>query len=389
MDQTRALRIIHSEAATSFGGQEHRLLKKMVAMRELGHHLEVICQPDAELGARLLDAGFLVHTMTMDGPVNIVRGVFAIKTILRAGRFDVLNTHSRQDTLIAATAGRLAKVPLIVRTRHLASPPTSLLTYTWLPHRVTAVSSAVRRQLILRGVAPERIETIYTPIVFAAPVEHSTLRSELKISNQDILVGCVAVLRPDKGHLSLINAMLPLLRARPHLHLVIAGGGSPLFEQLQTHILHSGLSARIHLLGTRRDIPSVLKGLDIFCLPTRQEALGTVFLEAAASGLPVIGTDVGGVSETMIPGVTGLLVPLDDERALQNALVQLIDSPELRKKMGQAGHDRMHAAEGIFTTQTFAKRTEFFYLRWLDELSGLTNAQTPTPASASARHPEA
>ena len=183
--------------------------------------------------------------------------------------------------------------------------------------------------------------------------------------------------------------MLPLLRARPHLHLVIAGGGSPLFEQLLTHILHSGLSVRIHLLGTRRDIPNVLKGLDIFCLPTRKEALGTVFLEAAASGLPVIGTDVGGVSETMIPGVTGLLVPLDDERALQNALVQLIDSPDLRKKMGQAGYDRMHVAEGIFTKQTFAKRIEVFYRRWLDELSGLTNAQTPTPASASARHPEA
>jgi len=122
MTDSRPLRIIHSEAATSFGGQEHRVFKEMVAMRERGHYLEAICQSDAELTERLREAGFVVHTLVMDGTINIVRGVFAIKKILQAGQFDVLNTHSRQDTLIAAAAGRLAKVPLIVRTRHLASP---------------------------------------------------------------------------------------------------------------------------------------------------------------------------------------------------------------------------------------------------------------------------
>ena len=366
MSDLRPLRIIHSEAATSFGGQEHRIFKEMVAMRERGHYLEAICQPDAELTQRLREAGFVVHTLLMDGMFNIVRGIFQLKKILQAGRFDVLNTHSRQDTLIAAAAGRLADVPLIVRTRHLASPVNSLLTYTWLPHSVTTVSHYVRRQLIARGVPPEHVQAIYTPVVLTPRLEHSSLRDELKLSADAVLVGCVAVLRPNKGHLELINAMLPLLRTRPKLHLVVAGGGSPVFEQLQAHITHSGLDERIHLLGTRRDVPNVLAGLDVFCLATRQEAMGTAFLEAASSGLPVIGTDVGGVGEMMRPGVTGLLVPLDDPAALQNALIQLIDSPELRKKMGQAGYERIHN-EGIFTTETLAKRTERIYGEWLKE----------------------
>ncbi len=366
MSDLRPLRIIHSEAATSFGGQEHRIFKEMVAMRERGHYLEAICQPDAELTQRLREAGFVVHTLLMDGMFNIVRGIFQLKKILQAGRFDVLNTHSRQDTLIAAAAGRLADVPLIVRTRHLASPVNSLLTYTWLPHSVTTVSHYVRRQLIARGVPPEHVQAIYTPVVLTPRLEHSSLRDELKLSADAVLVGCVAVLRPNKGHLELINAMLPLLRTRPKLHLVVAGGGSPVFEQLQAHITHSGLDERIHLLGTRRDVPNVLAGLDVFCLATRQEAMGTAFLEAASSGLPVIGTDVGGVGEMMRPGVTGLLVPLDDAAALQNALIQLIDSPELRKKMGQAGYERIHN-EGIFTTETLAKRTERIYGEWLKE----------------------
>jgi len=146
--------------------------------------------------------------------------------------------------------------------------------------------------------------------------------------------------------------------------------------------MHSGVGNRISLLGTRRDVPNVLAGLDIFCLATRQEAMGTAFLEAAASGLPVIGTDVGGVGEMMRPGETGFLVPLDDAQALQNALIQLIDSPALRAKMGQAGYRRVHT-EGIFTTETLAKRTECIYDQWLRDLrpslqTGRAISQQPT-----------
>ena len=377
MSVHRPLRIIHSEAATSFGGQEHRIFKEMIAMRERGHYLEAICQPDAELTKRLREEGFVVHTLFMDGALNVMRGILTIKKILNAGRFDVLNTHSRQDTLLAAAAGRLARVPLIIRTRHLASKVNSLLTYTWLPHRVTTVSHYVRRQLIERGVPADHVEAIYTPVVLTPAPKQSTLRTELRLSEQDILVGCVAILRPNKGHLDLINALAPVLRARPAVHLVIAGGGSPLFEQLQAHIEHSQLTGRIHLLGMRRDVPNVLAGLDIFCLATRQEAMGTAFVEAAASGLPVIGTDVGGVAEMMVPGVTGLLVPLDDSLALQQALVQLIDSPEQRKAMGHAGYQRIWT-DGIFTTTKLAERTERIYCTWLDDLRSVTPVRVMT-----------
>ncbi len=364
MTVIKPLRIIHSEAATSFGGQEHRVFKEMVAMREKGHYLEAICQPDAELTTRLREAGFVVHTLYMDGVVNITAGIFTVWRILSRGKFDVVNTHSRQDTIIAAPAARLARVPLIVRTRHLASRVNSLLTYTWLPHCVTTVSQYVRRQLIERGVPAARVESIYTPVVLHAPVEHSTLREELSLTGSDIIAGCVAVLRPNKGHRELIAAIAPLMARFPALHLVIVGGGSPVYEQLVEYIAELKLSDRIHLMGTRRDVPNLLAGFDLFCLPTRQEAMGTAFIEAAASGLPVIGTDVGGVSEMMQHNVTGILVPLDDIEALRAALVKLIENPPLRVKMGQAGRNRIWN-EGIFSTETLANRTEAVYSNWL------------------------
>jgi glycosyltransferase involved in cell wall biosynthesis len=364
----RSLRIVHSEAATSFGGQEGRIFKEMHAMRERGHEVEAICQPDAQLAARLSAAGFGVHTLPMDGVPNYLKGVLRIRSLLRRGRYDVLNTHSRRDTVIAAAAGRLAGTPLIVRTRHLSSRVGSLWSYTGLPHCVITVSDHVRRHLMERGVPAARVATVYSPIVLPPPVEHSTLRDELGLADSDVVVGCVAVMRATKGHRDLIDAMLPLMRARPAVHLVFVGGGSPVFEQTQAYIAELGMQARIHLMGMRSDVPNLLAGFDIFALATRQEASGTVFVEAQASGLPVVGTDVGGVAEMMRAGQTGLLVPLDDRAALSGALERLIDDPDLRRSMGRAGRDLVRG-EGMFSPERLAERTEEVYLRWLQERS--------------------
>lgn len=364
----KPLRIVHSEAATSFGGQENRIFKEMLAMREQGHYLEAICQPDAQLVGRLREAGFVVHTLPMDGALNIGRGIFKIKRVLQQGSFDVLNTHSRQDTIIAAPAARLAGTPLIVRTRHLSSKINSLLSYTWLPQRITTVSNYVRNQLLAKGVEPSHIETVYSPIALPPRPESSTLRAELGLSDSDIVVGCVAVMRPNKGHEILLEAIEPLLKSRPNLHLVLVGAGSPTYERVVQKVKDLGIGSQTHLLGTRKDVPNLLVGMNLFCLATKEEASGTVFVEAAAYGLASISTNVGGVGEMLVDGVTGLLVPKDDVLAFRQALTRLIDDPTLRNKLGQAGYARVRT-EGMFDTQTLSRNTERVYRRWLAELA--------------------
>lgn len=362
----KPLRIIHTEAATSFGGQEHRIFKEMLAMRARGHHLEAVCQPKSQLADRLAAEGFTVHTMLMDGPLNYLSSVYKLVSIFRRGQFDVVNTHSRRDTVIAAMAGRIARVPLIVRTRHLANKVGSLWSYTVLPHRVVTVSAHVRDLLLAKGVPSGHVAVVYSPIQLPPPVEHSTLRDELKLAQNDIVVGCVAVMRAKKGHRALVDAIEPLIRERPNLHLVFVGGGSPTFEEVQAYVVNKGLERRVHFLGTRKDVSNLLAGFDLFALATEQEASGTVFVEAAAAGLPVIGTDVGGVSEMMIAGETGLLVPLHDQPALTQALKTLIDDPVLRQRMGQAGYDLVRH-QGKFSLERLVNDTETCYQRWLGE----------------------
>jgi glycosyltransferase involved in cell wall biosynthesis len=365
---SKPLKIIHSEAATNFGGQEFRIFKEMVAMREQGHHMEAICQPDALLTQRLRDAGFVVHTMYMDGFFNIVSSIFKVWRILRQGKFDVINTHSRQDTIIAAPAGRLAGTPLIVRTRHLSSKVNSLLSYTWLPHCVTTVSDYVRNYLIDKGVAPGRVETIYSPLVLPDRVEHSSLRDELGLKASDVIVGCVAVMRPNKGHRDLIDAIVPLMKTRDNLHLVIVGGGSPVFEQVEAYVQQLGMQSRIHLLGIRRDIANLMSGFDVFALATKEEASGTVFLEAATCGIPIVSNNVGGVPEVVARDKNCLLVELGDIEGFKNALARLIDDPALRLKLGRFGVE-LTGPSGKFSTATLVKRTESVYRRWIRELN--------------------
>lgn len=365
----RPLRILHSEAATSFGGQENYILRMMRILRERGHQVEAACQPHAQLTARLRDEGFVVHTLYMDGPRNYVRGVQQLRRVLRQGRFDVVNSHSRRDAMLAGMAGRLAGTPLIVRTRHLAKKVGSLLSYTIVPKRVITPSEYVRDHLIQRGVKPGAVDVVYPSVdpamLDAAP--HLDLRAELGLPPNAVLVGCVAVLRREKGHRELIAAVQPLLAPHPSLHLVLVGGGSPGFEELHALVAEQGLVGRVHLLGARPDVPSLLPNLDIFALATHMEASGTVFVEAGSAGLPVVGTRVGGVPEMMQEGRSGLLVPLHDIPALSAALESLVLDPARRQAMGRAGREFCRSDER-FTPKAMGDRLEGAYYRWLKEL---------------------
>jgi glycosyltransferase involved in cell wall biosynthesis len=334
----------------------------MIVLRTRGHTVEVVCPKEARLGVRASEEGFVVHHARMKGGAD-VKSMLTIKSLLSRRKFDVLNTHSGHDSIVAGTAGRLASTPLVVRTRHLALPISSLATYTWIPHRVIAVSRHVREYLISAGVQKGRVETIYDGIVKPEALSHSTLRAELGLNADTIVAGMVAIVRDKKGHEDLIDAVQPMLAERPDLHVVMAGDG-PWFDKIKNILDGMGLSDRIHLLGFRTDIPNVLRGCDFFVLPTHQEALGQSYIEAMAAGLPVIGTDVDRVPELITHGVNGLLVPPHDIPALRAAIARLIDNPRLRVQLGVAGRLLTDAS---FTVDGMADETIDFYRRGIRE----------------------
>jgi len=360
------MRILHTESSRGWGGQENRTLQEALQLRAAGAEVSFACQPDSQLAARAQQHGFGVTTLAMRNNFDMP-AVARLAAALRRDGADIVNTHSGRDTFLAGLAARLVRRrPLVVRTRHLILPITSRSTYTFLPDHVVAVSEAVRTYLMTVGVPAHRVTAIPTGVDtarFDPAVHPGNLRQELGLPAEAVLIGTVAILRAKKGHLDLLAAAPRVIAAVPQAVFVFAGDG-PQFDNLTQAIAERKLEGRVRLLGLRRDIPQVLKSLDLFVLPTHQEALGTSFLEAQAMGVPVIGTRVGGVPETIRENETGLLVPAHDPEALAQAIIALAGDPARRRAMGAAGRAWVSAEH---TVQRMGERMLALYQRLLQE----------------------
>lgn len=355
------MRILHSESSTGWGGQENRTLNEMIAMRERGHEMAVVSRPGARILERALEAGFPTHAVDMRGALDLP-AIIRLRRVMREFRADIVNTHSGRDTELAGIAARSLgkRRPRIVRTRHLALPITSTITYRMLTDRVVAVSRFVRDYLISAGIPSWQVVAVPTGIdlaSYAPVVGGGTLRAELGLPDGTVLVGTVAILRVKKGHADLLRAAKLVLRRFPEVHFVIAGDG-PQMQNLLRLIGELGLASRVHMLGLRRDVTNVLQSLDLFALPTHQEALGTAFVEAGAVGLPVVATNVDGVPEVVAQGETGVLVSPGDPAALAEAISGFLEDPVRRRQFGDNAQRRVSRD---FSCEIMARRMEELY----------------------------
>jgi glycosyltransferase involved in cell wall biosynthesis len=156
------------------------------------------------------------------------------------------------------------------------------------------------------------------------------------LSPKGLVVGTVGWLLPIKGPIHLLKAMGCLWRSHPEIQLVFVGKGE-LEEDLREETFRMGISDRVTFLGWRDDIPEIMQVLDIFVLPSLNEGMGRVLVEAMAAGKPIVASSVGGIPDLVIQGENGLLVPAADTKALASGIKFLIANPEKRKEMGEKG----------------------------------------------------
>ena len=360
----RPLRILHSESSKGWGGQENRTLNELIAMRERGHTLAVVSRPGARILERAKEAGFATFEVDMRGAIDLPN-ILRLRAVIKQFRADIVNTHSGRDTQLAGMAAHsiLGRRPRIVRTRHLALPITSKFSYSTLPDHVVTVSQYVGRYLVEAGIPAGNITTVPTGIDFSRydrAAVAGNLRAELGLPADALLVGTVAILRGKKGHTEILDAAPSVLQRFPGAYFVFAGDG-PQLENLKLRVANEGLQQKVFFLGLRRDVTNILASLDVFVLPTHQEALGTAFIEAGAMGLPAVATNVDGVPEVVQDGITGLLVPVKDGAAIGEAISRLLGDPVGRQQMG------IRAAEFVrhkFSREAMAQGMEALYERF-------------------------
>ena len=331
--------VLHTESSKGWGGQENRIMKESLGLKDLGAKVIILCQPGSMLEEKASSKGIEVRVCRMKKHYDLA-AVQHILRLIRKEAVDVVSTHSGRDSFLAGLAGRLSRRrPVIVRTRHIAMPITSRITYSLLPHRVVTTSDYIRRYLIDEGVRPGKVVTIRTGIdlrKFDPKATRGDLREEIGVPSEVPLIGTVAILRFKKGYQILLDAIPIVLKEIPGARFVFVGDG-PQRRNITNKIEDLGLSGNVLMLGMRWDIPNILKSIDLFVLPTLQEAHGGVFVEAMAMGKPVIGTDVGGVGEVIKDGVNGYLVEPNDPSSLAGAVVTMLRDKEKAESMGREG----------------------------------------------------
>lgn len=178
-------------------------------------------------------------------------------------------------------------------------------------------------------------------------------------------MGIVGKLDEIKGHKYLFKALQEIQALRPGIKCLVVGVG-PHEVELKKQTKELGLEDEVIFTGYRQDMPQVMKAIDILACPSLTEAFPLVIIEAMAMGKPVVGTDVGGISEAIVDGTNGFLIPPEDVDALISALQDLIGEKDLRMKMGESGVKRARSNFSIEGTVTEISK---IYLELLEENS--------------------
>lgn len=337
------MRILQVIESLEFGGAE-----KVVVMlaNELvkSHEVSVCCLKT--LGPLAAELDSRIRTFCLNKQEgNDYRLPFRLSRLFRSERIDVINTHNWAVFLEGALAAKLARVPVRIHTVH--GPYTDYPAAwkgqlkRWLRHtlerwlarsfnRIITVSDSIQPYLIGQiGIQPARITTVHNGIA-ARTIAHPPRGEQTTF----ITVGRLATI---KNHTLLLRSFALLTRQYPQCRLIIVGDG-PQRQQLEQLIRELGIGHAASILGFRSDIDELLGKADIFVLSSNYEGISIALLEAMRAGLPVIATRVGGVPETVRDRETGLLVAANDESAFLEAMLQLVSTPDLQKKFGQAGH---------------------------------------------------
>ena len=276
----------------------------------------------------------------------------------------LIHTHNASAHLYGAVAARLAALrggrPRGVHTKHGRNQPDHrrrvLLNRlsSALSDRVVAVSDDAASVVVeIERVPAEKVVTIENGVdtrEFRPSAGVAAARARLGVPRDGFHVGCVARLAPVKDHRTLLEAFARLRARRRDAHLTLIGDG-PERAALEERAALLDLDRAVTFAGERADVALLLAAFDVFALASRSEGVSLTLLEAAAAGLPVVATRVGGNEEVVIDGETGLLVPAADPGALAEALAALAERPD-RATMGAAGRARV---ERRFSVERMAR----------------------------------
>ncbi len=357
MKQIKVLQIIES---TGKSGPRYLLSNLAHNLDKDRFQVEVICSTlrDKDFYAdiqKMKDAGIKVIILEMRRNISLLSDLIAFFKLcfyIRKVRYDIVHTHSSKAGFLGRLSARLMGVKTVIHTPHcfcfeaLGMLRIKKRFYFYIEKfaalfcdKIIAVSESQRQDIIKRGLGDQnKVVTIANGIDVYRFTNNrfdvNKKKQELGLNHGSIILGAVGVLNESKGHCYLIEAVSEIIKEGFDIRLIIAGEGI-LRRDLETLSDSLGLDSRIKLLGFRQDVPGLFSLMDIFVFPSLWEGMSLALLEAMASGLPVISTDVHGAVDLIQENKRGILVQKKDVKGLAGAIRYLVCNPEEAKRMGK------------------------------------------------------
>lgn len=333
-----------------FGGGERVLLLLAAELLQRGYRVSVLTfAADKNLSVTAMKFPVYLLPITKTYNRQALHAARELRRFLIAENVRIVQTFFESSDLWAGLISKTVPgVQLIWSRRDMGilrsrMHSTAYKLMAALPDAVFAVSELVRQYCIDQdGIDPVRVRTIYNGIDPSLwPERPGTSPADL--DGQSFHVTTVGNIRHVKGHDVLLRAAAEVLQRFPRTSFSIGGDvlEPEYFRSLQQIARELGITDRVRFLGGLTNLPEHLAQADIFVLPSRSEGLSNALLEAMAASLPVVATAVGGNPETVVEGVTGIIVPPEDPAALARALCQLLSDPVRARAMGVAGRTRI------------------------------------------------
>lgn len=328
---------------------------------------------DSPIGDDLRKMGIPVYDLKMNKKWRL-DSLWRLYKLLHTKDITIMHSSLFHANMAARLVGTLAHTPIIITWRQNINIGSNFRDFTnkltsSLDDHVVAVSENTRQvELRATGVPQDKVSVVHNCIDVARyeltkSLDRNKIRAGLDISKDAFLLGAVGRLHHQKGLFFLLDALLKIKNSIEQVELLFIGEGD-LKNDLEAHAESIGVSGLTKFTGPRTDIPEILRAFDIFVLPSLWEGLPLALLEAMASGLPVIATDVGGIPEVVIDRETGLLIQPSNSQAIADAVLLLYNDRNLRIRLANAGSAFVYAQ---FSAQTLVKDLDTVYKHLLSQ----------------------
>ncbi len=346
------MKIAHVVFDLSVGGMERLIVDLAKRQQSRGDDVAVYCIAQrGALSIELEEAGVPVRSLNKQ-PGADWRLLWRMIREFRAKRFDVIHTHNNVASLYGAIAGRLARVPMVLNTRHgMADLP-----YNHRREQIYRLSVAFCHRVVfvcqrakdfseeMHLVPPEKGLVVYNGIDMAPFKElpdrgYENVRSEFGLGPDTKIVGTVCRLTEAKDLPTLIAIAGRLRAARANVRFLIVGAGEE-EAKLRAQVREQSLEAVVLFTGRRGDVARLLSAFDVFVLTSVSEGMSLALIEASAAARPIVTTDVGGSAEVVLNDRTGFVVPGGRIEEMTQRIGYLLDHPAEGERMGEVGRAR-------------------------------------------------